>query len=165
MSYKISDECISCGACEPECPNSAISEGETIYIIDPNRSDEDRREINEKFVATINNNKGVLIKSRDWGKQRMAYEVKKFNYGFYVLVEFCAGPGVTTELERNLRLDDRVLKYQTIKLADKADPQELIQKEEAARKASAPEEPVRVEEDSGSEINDKETSNEDKDGK
>lgn len=34
MAYKINDECISCGACEPECPNSAISEGETIYIID-----------------------------------------------------------------------------------------------------------------------------------
>ena len=35
MAYKITDECISCGACEPECPNEAISEGETIYIIDP----------------------------------------------------------------------------------------------------------------------------------
>jgi ferredoxin len=37
MAYKITDECISCGACEPECPNQAISEGETIYVIDPNR--------------------------------------------------------------------------------------------------------------------------------
>ncbi|MFC1905133.1 YfhL family 4Fe-4S dicluster ferredoxin [Chloroflexota bacterium] len=35
MAYKISDECISCGACEPECQNEAISEGETIYIVDP----------------------------------------------------------------------------------------------------------------------------------
>ena len=35
MAFKITDECISCGACEPECPNSAISEGETVYIIDP----------------------------------------------------------------------------------------------------------------------------------
>ena len=34
MAYKISDECISCGACEPECPVSAISEGDTIYVID-----------------------------------------------------------------------------------------------------------------------------------
>ena len=34
MAYKITDECISCGACEPECPNQAISEGETIYVID-----------------------------------------------------------------------------------------------------------------------------------
>jgi ferredoxin len=37
MALKITDECISCGACEPECPVQAISEGETIYIIDPNK--------------------------------------------------------------------------------------------------------------------------------
>ncbi len=40
MAYKISDECISCGACEPECPNRAISEGQTVYVIDPARCSE-----------------------------------------------------------------------------------------------------------------------------
>jgi len=40
MAYKITDECISCGACEPECPNEAITEGETIYIIDPDKCTE-----------------------------------------------------------------------------------------------------------------------------
>ena len=35
MAYKISDECISCGACESECPTSAISQGEEIYVINP----------------------------------------------------------------------------------------------------------------------------------
>lgn len=35
MAYKITDDCIMCGACEPECPENAISEGEDIYIIDP----------------------------------------------------------------------------------------------------------------------------------
>jgi ferredoxin len=40
MAYKITEECISCGACEPECPNQAISEGETIYVIDPNKCTE-----------------------------------------------------------------------------------------------------------------------------
>ncbi|PWM35489.1 MAG: 4Fe-4S dicluster domain-containing protein [Clostridiales bacterium] len=34
MAYKISDECISCGACEPECPVNAISEGDGKYVID-----------------------------------------------------------------------------------------------------------------------------------
>jgi len=40
MAYKITDECISCGACEAECPNEAISEGETIYVIDPDKCTE-----------------------------------------------------------------------------------------------------------------------------
>lgn len=35
MAYKITDECIKCGACEAECPTSAITEGEDIYIVDP----------------------------------------------------------------------------------------------------------------------------------
>jgi len=40
MSYKITEDCISCGACEPECQNDAISEGEEIYIIDPDKCTE-----------------------------------------------------------------------------------------------------------------------------
>ncbi len=40
MAYKISDDCISCGACESECPNKAISEGETVYKVDQNRCTE-----------------------------------------------------------------------------------------------------------------------------
>jgi ferredoxin len=40
MAYKITDDCISCGACEPECPNTAISEGETIYVINPDKCTE-----------------------------------------------------------------------------------------------------------------------------
>ncbi len=35
MAMKITEECINCGACEPECPVSAISEGDEIYVIDP----------------------------------------------------------------------------------------------------------------------------------
>ncbi len=40
MAYKISEDCISCGACESECPNAAISEGESSFVIDPNKCTE-----------------------------------------------------------------------------------------------------------------------------
>ena len=40
MAVKIIDTCISCGACEPECPNEAISPGDTIYVIDPDKCTE-----------------------------------------------------------------------------------------------------------------------------
>jgi ferredoxin len=40
MAYKITDECISCGACEAECPNKAISEGDNTYVIDPKKCTE-----------------------------------------------------------------------------------------------------------------------------
>ena len=40
MAYKITDECISCGACESECPNEAITEGETYYVIEASKCTE-----------------------------------------------------------------------------------------------------------------------------
>jgi ferredoxin len=40
MAYIITDECIMCGACEPECPNEAISEGDDIFVIDPDKCTE-----------------------------------------------------------------------------------------------------------------------------
>lgn len=40
MAYKITEECISCGACEIDCENLAITEGETIYVIDPDKCTE-----------------------------------------------------------------------------------------------------------------------------
>jgi ferredoxin len=40
MAYKISDDCISCGACESECPNGAIKEGDTSFVIDPDKCTE-----------------------------------------------------------------------------------------------------------------------------
>lgn len=40
MSYYITESCISCGACEPKCPNQAIADSETIYVIDPERCTE-----------------------------------------------------------------------------------------------------------------------------
>ncbi|HDR04837.1 MAG TPA: YfhL family 4Fe-4S dicluster ferredoxin [Candidatus Marinimicrobia bacterium] len=40
MALIITDECINCGSCEPECPNEAISAGDDIYVIDPERCTE-----------------------------------------------------------------------------------------------------------------------------
>ncbi len=40
MATMITEVCINCGACEPECPNDAISEGDEIYVIDPQRCTE-----------------------------------------------------------------------------------------------------------------------------
>lgn len=40
MAYKITEDCINCGACEPECPNEAISEGDPVYVINPDKCTE-----------------------------------------------------------------------------------------------------------------------------
>jgi small subunit ribosomal protein S6 len=109
---------------------------ETIYIANPNLADEEYGEILTKFRDSVEKSRGVIIKTEEWGKQKLAYELKKFDSGFYVLTEYCGESGMTAELERNLKLDERILKYQTVKLADKADPEALIEKEKENREKS-----------------------------
>lgn len=110
---------------------------ETLYIVNPELDDENYKAVVDKFRDLIEKKKGVIVKLDEWGKQRLAYLVKKFDQGAYVLIEYCGGPGVTAELERDLKLDDRILKYQTVKLADEVDPQALLQKEEETKKETA----------------------------
>ncbi len=53
MATMITEECINCGACEPECPNEAISEGEDIYVIDPQRCTECVGHFDEEQCAAV----------------------------------------------------------------------------------------------------------------
>ncbi|MGD9075761.1 MAG: 30S ribosomal protein S6 [Desulfobacteraceae bacterium] len=120
---------------------------ETLYIVNPELDDENYKAVVDKFKDLIEKEKGVIVKLEEWGKQRLAYLVKKFNQGSYVLMDYCGGSGITAELERDLKLDDRVLKYQTVKLADDVEPQALIQKEEEAKGETAPSEDQAQEEE------------------
>ena len=113
---------------------------ETIFIVNPELTDEDYRAVLSKFNTLVEKLKGVMIKVEEWGKQILAYTVKKFDRGSYVLFNYCGAPGFPAEFERDLKLDDRVIKYQTVKLADSADPEELIRKEQDAKKETPKEE-------------------------
>ena len=103
---------------------------ETIYIANPNLDDEALKEVVTKFSDLIKKLKGSIVKIDEWGKRKMAYEVKRFDKGHYVLLDFCGLPEMVMELERNLKLDDRILKYSTVKIDEDVDPAELIVEEE-----------------------------------
>lgn len=103
---------------------------ETIYIANPNLDDEALKEVVTKFSDLIKKQRGSIVKIDEWGKRKMAYEVKRFDKGHYILLDFCGLPEMVTELERNLKLDDRILKYSTVKIDEDVDPTELIVEEE-----------------------------------
>jgi len=107
---------------------------EIIYIVNPNLNGDDYHELLNKYSEIIKNNNGVIIKTDEWGKQRLAYRIRKFYNGVYVYVEFCAEAESIAELERILKLDDNILKFQTVKLADQADPEELIKNAQSSEK-------------------------------
>ena len=106
---------------------------ETLYLINPNLAEEDYRGVISKFNDLVEKNNGIITSVDEWGKKTLAYNVKKFHSGYYVLLQYCGEPDVTQQLHRNFRLDDRVLKFQTIKLSDVADPDALKAKAEERR--------------------------------
>lgn len=105
---------------------------ETLYIINPSLAEEDYRAVVAKFTDAVEKNKGVVTKVDEWGKKTLAYDIKKFDKGYYVLLQYCGESGLTAEVKREMSLDDKILKYQTIKLSDNADPEELKPKPAAS---------------------------------
>jgi small subunit ribosomal protein S6 len=116
---------------------------ETLFIVTPDSSDEDLKAVATKLQGIVTGMDGIVSSYDEQGKKRLAYSVKKQNKGNYVLMDYVGSSDLVEEVERNMRLDDRVLKYLTVKLADKVDP-ESIKKQvpeppEAAEEAEVPE--------------------------
>jgi small subunit ribosomal protein S6 len=72
----------------------------------------------ERYRSIITNNKGMVIKVEKWGKRKLAYEIRKHNKGFYMLIDFAGQSATVVELERNLKIDDKILKFMTVKKDD-----------------------------------------------
>jgi small subunit ribosomal protein S6 len=105
---------------------------ETFLIIDPDLTEDAYNLASEKLKGVVNANGGTVLTYVPWGKKRLAYPVKKRSQGLYVLMEYGGGPELVAELERNMRLDERVLKFITVKLDDRFDPAEEEARELAA---------------------------------
>ena len=83
---------------------------ESVVIIDPAVEEDKVKELSQKFTDIINND-GKVEKVEDLGKKKLAYEVKKNK----VVINFEANPNLISELERNYRIMDEVIKFITIK--------------------------------------------------
>lgn len=117
---------------------------ETIVIVDPDLSEPERNQRFDKILDLINQMKGALIESEDWGGKRLAYEIRKKTRGHYMRFDFCGTGELVAELERNCRIDDKFLKYMTIILQDNADPERIKVELEESRAKKAAEEASRV---------------------
>lgn len=87
----------------------------------------------ERYSAIIASMKGIVVKVEKWGTRKLAYRIKKQPRGTYVLIDFAGESAAVNELERNLKFDDEVLRFQTIKKADAVILEE-IEKEIAGAK-------------------------------
>lgn len=91
---------------------------ETMFILRPEIDKEQAQALVTRFVELIENNGGKVAKVSDWGRRRLAYEVKKYREGAYVLVEFQSQPEVTMELERIFKISEDVIRYLIVRQDD-----------------------------------------------
>ena len=87
---------------------------ESVVIINPSLAEEGVKALIQKFSDLINTD-GKVADVNELGKKKLAYEIKKNTEAYYVIIKFEANPDLITELERNYRILDDVIKFLVIK--------------------------------------------------
>lgn len=87
---------------------------ESIFIVHPDVVGDDQTAIIDKYLKILTDQGAEILKLDNWGIRTLAYPVKKQTKGCYVLVIFDAGPTVIAEFERRMRIDEKVIKFQTV---------------------------------------------------
>ena len=99
-----------------------LREYETTLILKPDTLQEGILVLNNRIKEIIEAEHGRLLAVENWGKRRLAYEIKKQLKGIYMYYRFLGSSAPVKELERNFRLADSVVRYLTIVIDNNIDP-------------------------------------------
>ena len=109
---------------------------ESVWVVNGDLPDEEVKASIDKFTKIITNQGGMLVGVEEWGRRKLAYPIQGTLRGYYVIADFAGMSATVKELERNYRIDDRVIRYLTVKTADTVDLAAL-QVEQAAKAQEA----------------------------
>ena len=110
---------------------------ETIYIVRPELADEELKGISAKVEEIITSMKGDLRRLEDLGVRKLAYPINKVTRGRYYYLRFDGDAPLIAELERRLRLDDKVIRYQSVKLEKEVEAPAVAQPKAAVEEAAS----------------------------
>jgi len=102
-------------------PGTRLREYETLFLVKPDLAEDLVDKIVERMRGIVHRDGGKVIKVENWGKKKTAYEVKKGFRAIFIRFLYLGGVKAVAEFERNLRMTDDVLKYQSVKVADEVD--------------------------------------------
>jgi small subunit ribosomal protein S6 len=89
---------------------------ETVFIATPVLSDQQMKEAVVKFKKILTDHGGEIIHEENWGLRKLAFPIEKKSTGFYYLIEFASGGELVDKLETEYRRDERIIRFQTIKM-------------------------------------------------
>jgi small subunit ribosomal protein S6 len=107
---------------------------ETVFITVPTLTDDEEKAVIDTLTAVVTDGGGVFAANDRMGRRRLAYPIKKFEDGVYTRFLYDADGGVPKELDRRLRISDKVIRHMTVSMElDWA----VASKEQAVRDAAA----------------------------
>ena len=112
------------------------TEYETIYILRPNVGEDDKATARDRVTNIVADAGGHTLKFDDWGTRRLAYRIrdsvesKHHEQGTYQYFRYLAPRDTVAEIERNLRILDPVIKYQTVRIEEDLIPTERLNRPE-----------------------------------
>jgi small subunit ribosomal protein S6 len=109
---------------------------ESVWVVNGDLPDEEVKAAIDKFTRILTSQEGILVGLDEWGRRKLAYKVQGTTRGYYVLVDYAGTPATVKELERNYRIDDRIIRSHTTKKSDKVNL-EALQAEIASRAEAA----------------------------
>ena len=101
---------------ERKAVDKKSQEYELIYILNPEMSEEALETMTNGITQFITGKEGVIDAVDKWGKKKLAYSIKHFLEGNYILTKFKMNPARCKELEANLRISEDVIRHLLIKV-------------------------------------------------
>jgi small subunit ribosomal protein S6 len=134
-----------------------MREYETTFLIQPEISDEGRQALFGRLDGVLEKGGAIRLLYEDWGKRKLAFEIQKFQKAHYVMLAYLDAGKTVPEIERALRLEESVLRFLTVQVADevvdiearraRAAEDERVQAQKAAERAQREAEEQRARED------------------
>jgi small subunit ribosomal protein S6 len=91
---------------------------ELVLVLKPELTDETQEGFVQKVARWVTDKGGSISQTDKWGRKKLAYPLKQFMEGIYVLTKFSAEPALVRDVEKNLRLSEEVLRHLVVKLED-----------------------------------------------
>jgi len=117
---------------------------ETIIILQPDLGEDDIKIVTGKVSDVITSFKGELHRMDDWGVRKLSYSIRKCARGRYYYVRYDGPAEMIAELERRIRLDEKVLRYQTVNITN--EPERVVPEKKAPAVEPEADEAAEVEE-------------------
>ncbi len=111
---------------------------ETVCIVRPDAGEDIVKGVIQKAKSALEAGAGTLERLDEWGRRRLAYQIAKKHDGHYFVLHYACEPAVSKEVERGLKLNEDVLRYQTIVIVEKKVKKKKPRKKKPQAAQSAP---------------------------